>query len=365
MALFNSLKNLIGMGNSNVLGIDIGTSSIKVVELKKNGSNLALQTYGEIALGPYDNKSVGEVTSLDADKIATALKEILEKIHVTTHHAVLSIPSSASLLFLLDLPESSQKNLEEIIPNEARKFIPVPLTEVKLDWMMVPTLLQSPDQDGLVKQTEKKIKVLVAATRNEAITSYVNILAQAGITSLGFEIEVFALVRSCIRRELSPIVVVDMGASKTRVSVVHHGVVFTTQMLGRGSNALTQAIARTLNISFDKAEQLKREEGFNSTHKDVVSLIDNFSKQLFNEIQAVVTRYEKDYHHAVEKMICVGGGSLLPGLIQSLQDLHTIEIVTSDSFTMLERPKFLESVLKQIDGQFALSIGLALREISK
>jgi type IV pilus assembly protein PilM len=365
MSLWNSVKSMLGGGESNILGIDMGTSSIKIVELKKASGKVVLQTYGEIALGPYQETEVGQITTLTPDQTAAALRELLEKTHVTTRRAVVSIPSSASLLFVIELPRGSETNLAQIVPTEARKYIPVPLSEITLDWTLVPDVYITPDNASAVSQAPTTLRVLVAATRNEAISAYTNIMAQANITPIAYELEVFALVRACIKRELSPIAIVDVGASKTRVSIVHHGIVFTTQMIGRGSHALTQSIQRSLNISFEKAEHLKRTEGLTGTHAEVRSLVEGYFKQLAPEIFSVFTRYEKEYRHAVEKMIITGGGSLVSGLKEFMSGQITMDVVGSDAFGLLDRPKFLDEVLRSIDGSFALSIGLALREIER
>lgn len=365
MSLLSTIAGMFKGGASNVLGIDMGSSSIKVVELSKKGETIGLQTYGEIALAPYAEKPVGELVILEPNKIAEALNELLEKVQVTTREAVISVPASASLVFIIELPKGSESSLAEIIPNEARKFIPVPLTEVTLDWLLVPDVYMSPDMtDEQMKQGERKIRVLIAATRNEVITQYTSILAQANITPLAFELEPFALVRSCIKRELSPIAIIDIGASKTKVDVVHHGVIFTTQVLGRGSHALTQSIARTLNLSFEKAEQMKRVEGATSSHVELKGVVTDYTKQIFSEVSSVLSHYEKEYHHAIEKMILVGGGALVPGLPDIVKSTVTMEVHTSDSFGLVAAPEFLTSVLKKIDPSFALSIGLALNKLN-
>lgn len=360
MSLWNSVSSLFTPSAKSVLGIDIGSSSIKITEVKNTGGKLVLQTYGEIALGPFEQKEIGQTTTLSSDQMAVALREILDKTHVTTNQAVLSVPASASLLFIAELPKGSETKLDEIIPNEARKYIPVPLNEVTLDWMLVPDVYVSPDMSAQMAAAPKT-RVLVAATRNEALSAYTNILAQAHVTALSYELEVFAQVRSCIGRELSPVAIVDIGAAKTRVAIVHHGVVFTTQTLGRGAHALTESIARTLNLTFDKAEHLKRTEGVTGTHTEVTGICKSFMDQLVTEISAVVTRYEKDYHHAVEKMILVGGGAQLPGLVSLMQSHLTMNIATSNAFNNLERPEILHDVLTGIDSSFAESIGLAMK----
>src|SRR3990167_9376293 len=135
MALFDFLKTK----SSSVLGVDIGSSSLKVVQLKKQGGKAVLETYGELALGPYAGLEIGQATNLTADKITETLKDLLREAKVTTNNCGVSIPFARSLLTLVELPRRENKEEQKtVIELEARKYIPVPISEVQLDWFIVP-----------------------------------------------------------------------------------------------------------------------------------------------------------------------------------------------------------------------------------
>ena len=113
--------------SNDALGIDIGSSSIKIVQLKKKSGKAVLETYGVLSLGPYGNTEVGTVTNLKTEDIARALIDVMKESNVTTKSAVIAIPSLSSLIFTLSLPsEIDESQLSKIIPIEARKYIPVP-----------------------------------------------------------------------------------------------------------------------------------------------------------------------------------------------------------------------------------------------
>src|SRR3989344_596793 len=122
------------------LGIDIGSSAIKIVELKKKNGQAVLTTYGELALGPYAGFGVGQAVSLPTEKIAQALTDLMneKEVNVSTKSCGLSIPFSSSLMSVIEMPEVSAKQLSVMVPLEARKYIPVPISEVTLDWSVVP-----------------------------------------------------------------------------------------------------------------------------------------------------------------------------------------------------------------------------------
>ena len=136
---FFSNANPFGGSSDNAVGIDIGTSAIKVVEIKKRGGKAVLETYGAISLGPYANLDVGRVTNLPSDKVVEALKEVLKQSGVNTTSAAFSIPVQSSLIFVIELPpQVKESEIPSIVPTEARKYIPVPITEVALDYFILP-----------------------------------------------------------------------------------------------------------------------------------------------------------------------------------------------------------------------------------
>jgi len=132
------LDNLFKKQDQSVLGIDIGSSSIKVVQLRKKAGKAVLETYGELALGPYAGVEIGRATNLSQEKIVEALRDVIKESNVTTRSAGISIASSSSLISFLRMPDMDRKQLETMVPIEARKYIPVPITEVALDWWPIP-----------------------------------------------------------------------------------------------------------------------------------------------------------------------------------------------------------------------------------
>ncbi len=125
---------------ASVLGIDIGASSIKVVQLARKGGQAILKTSGEIALGPYAGTQIGRATKLDATKLAEALKDVLKEANTSTTSSAMTIPMRYSMVSVFKMPKIAGKQLAEMIPIEARKYIPVPIAEVALDWFIIPDM---------------------------------------------------------------------------------------------------------------------------------------------------------------------------------------------------------------------------------
>src|SRR3989344_1138947 len=123
----------------SVIGIDIGSSSIKIVQLRRKKDKAILETYGELALGPYAERAIGQATMLPVEKLTEAIKDILREANVSTKSGGIAIPLVSSLISVIDLPQVSEKQLRVMVPIEARKYIPVPISEVTLDWQILPT----------------------------------------------------------------------------------------------------------------------------------------------------------------------------------------------------------------------------------
>jgi type IV pilus assembly protein PilM len=381
----NSLKKIISDGiaglsrifrketsSKSALGIDIGSSAIKVVQLKKKGGKAVLDTYGALSLGPYGNTDIGAVTNLPTDDIARALIDVMKESNITTHDGVIAIPSSSSLIFTISLPgKIEESQLATIVPTEARKYIPVPISEVALDWFMIPNEAESFTEDSMNQaptdkpKAEAKVEVLVVAIHNDILSRYQEILTKTDVHSDSFEMEIFSNIRSSFNRDLKPILLIDFGASKTKLSIVEAGVVRVFHVVNRGSQDITRNIAQALSISFTEAEKLKRSVGLDaSSNKDVADIVALSTDYIFSDTNAVVLAYQKKYNKTISKVVLVGGGSLLKGLLErATANFHT-EVVYGDPFSKTEAPAFLEPVLAMSGPEFSVAVGLALRQLS-
>lgn len=361
-SMFNSKKD------ESVLGIDIGASSIKVVQLKKKGGKAVLETYGALALGPYDKTDVGASVNLPAEALTTALFDVLKESNTTTTTGALAIPSSASLIFLITLPGAiSEADLGAIIPNEARKYIPVPITEVTLDWWMIPREAESVGEDNENASTirDAKTEVLTVAIHNDTLTKYRDLLKAASINSNFFEMEVFSSVRSSFGHELAPVLLIDFGASRTKLSIVERGIVRTFHVIPRGGQDITKAIATSMNAPFKQAEQIKRDVGLDTNQNpNVANIVAVSIDYIFSETNSIVLAYEKKYNKAISKVIFTGGGAMLRGLLEKGTKVFGAEVVYADPFGKTEAPAFLAPILETSGPEFAVAVGLALRQLS-
>ena len=367
--IFSNINLLGGSSGGNAVGIDIGSSAIKVVEIKKKGGKAILETYGAIALGPYADLDIGRVTNLPPEKIAEALKEVLKQSGVTTSSAALSIPVQSSLIFTIELPAQIKENeIASIIPTEARKYIPVPITEVSLDYFVLPkkeTSFEEANNPDLSSLLPDKTEVLVVAIQNDTVSRYRSIVSQCSLEAGFFEIEIFSSIRANFEHELSPVLLMDFGASRTKLSIVEFGSVRSFHIINRGGAEITDAISKSLSVPFSKAEEMKKEFGLfgNPAEKNLSDIIKIHIDYIFSETNNVLLGYEKKYNRTISKIIFSGGGSLLKGLKEVAIDNFKAEIENGHPFSKVGAPAFLEKVLETMGPEFAVALGLALRRL--
>jgi type IV pilus assembly protein PilM len=366
------LGNLFKSGGQSVLGIDIGSSSIKVVQLKKKGGKAVLETYGELALGPYAGIEIGRATNLPPEKIAEALKDLIKEANVTTNFAGISIAAASSLLSFIRMPDMDPKQLSTMIPIEARKYIPVPITEVALDWWIMPkeessfSDFEKPPAPGEA-QKDKGVDVLLVVIHNDVLSRMNQISQTVGLNSSFFEIEVFSSMRSVVEQGLEAVIIFDMGAASTKLYIIERGVLRSAHTVNRGSQEITLSLARSLGTSIGDAEHLKRTVGLSSApeHKNIKDIVSLNLDYVFSETNRVIANFEKKYNKNISKVILTGGGSLLKGFLDLSRTKFETEVVQGDPFSKTEAPAFLEPILRTAGPEFAVAIGIALRKLQE
>jgi len=343
----------------SVLGVDIGSSSLKVVQLRKEHGKAVLETYGELALGPYGGSEVGQATNLSAEQIIETLKDLLREARVTTKSCAISIPFARSLLTLVALPyREDPEEQKTIVELEARKYIPVPIGEVQLDWFIVPDIGSSPQ-----KVPRKTVEVLLIAVHNDELKLLQSVAAGTGLIASFFEIEIFSTIRAVVKEPIKTVMVLDVGASSTKAYVVERGIVAFSHMISAGSQDITRALAVSKNLSIASAEALKKEKGLEgSTGRGSLELV--FAR-IFSEAHRVLIQYETAHKKPITSIILTGGGGVTKELGTYAKNLFSIDVHIGDPFIKTEAPAFMRPILEGIGPEFAVAVGLALRKLEE
>ncbi len=367
MGFFDELKKIIKGGLSqkqkSVVAIDLGISSVKLVQLRKEKGRAILETYGELACGPYNNLAVGQATNLSIEKTVELLKDLFKEANVTTSTAIFSIPLRSSLIVSAEVPELAQNNLAEVIPIEARKYVPVPISEVMLDWWVIPH--SSANQTIDEEKAGRKIEVLIASIHKDTIHQYQEIIQQLKLDADSFEIETFSSIRSVIPNDLVATAILDIGAGTSKIAIVDYGIVRLSHTIDKGSQDITVAISQSLSIPFTKAEEIKRQLGLvgDVEKGDLVEMVSPTVEYIFAEVNKVMLKYQQEHQRSIDKIVLIGGGALLKGILELAKDIVGVPVVVGLPFDKVEAPAFLNNVLKEAGPEFAVAIGLALRKL--
>lgn len=368
------LKSIFGsLGKTedgSVLGLDIGSSAIKLVQLKRQKGQAVLETYGEISLAPYNSQEIGKATNLPIDKIVVALKDLMTASNVTARQAVMSMPISSSFISFITLPNVDDAKLKDIIPFEAKRQIHIPFSseEMTIDYWIVPK------EENVVSEFQTAEEMNKAQTSKEALVVLVNnefsaknkeIANQAGL-QLGFsEIEIFSNMHSVIEQSISPQMVIDFGASITKIFIVDRGMLRVSHMINRGSQEISLAISHSLGIPFDTAESLKREKGIETDERGLDKIGLTILEYIFSEARRSILEYQKKTNKNVGKIYITGGGANLKGLIRLMEENFQLPVEIAAPFAKIKYPEFLEDVLKTVGPEFSVAVGLAIRKMEE
>ncbi len=369
MSLFSSDKK-------TRIGIDIGTAALKIVELTKEANRFRLTNYGLFELEPGSEalnvatqSSKGGVTRLSDQDIVWGIKTLLQKTQIKSRDAVASIPSFPTFATTITLPYLSDEDVAKSVPFEARKYIPIPLSEVQLDWAVINVKKNGDQKSPLEKGTGIDIKgptveVFFIAVPKEEIKRYQAIMKEAGLTLAALELENFALIRSLLGNDLSPVCIVNIGGRGTSIVIVDNGYQRVNRDYEIGSFEITNAIARSLSVSLKRAEELKKTLGINLSDTNIIkqAIISLLDLMVF-EVSKTIHNYEDLKKVKVAKVILVGGLANMPHLIEYFGQKLSCDVVLGNSLARIIVAPGLEVKKSEISSTFAVSIGLGMREI--
>lgn len=338
-----------------VVGIDIGSSSIKVVELEDRDGVVTLTTYGELQLGPYDEgKSIGQPATLGAPTERQALVDILRESAVKAKKAVLSIPLSASFVTTMSLDADGNDDISGRVRADARKYIPVPIADVTLDWAEI---------SASSSEDENKREVLLAAIQNDALKRFMNLMQTVEMPAPLTEIECFSTIRAAYTQSQSAIAIIDIGASVCKLYLTEGGLLERMHRVPAGGIKVTEKLMQERQISFIDAENLKR----TVTQKDAdygwVQKITHVTyARVLKEFKQVIDEYESYTGHSVAEIYVTGGASVGFGLDTAISHELARPVSLCTPFNKVAYPAFMEDTLNQIGPVFSTALGAALRQ---
>jgi type IV pilus assembly protein PilM len=328
--------------NKSVLGIDIGTTNIKLVQISHDGKKYLLDTYGMVDVA----FEIDERKEANIQKTVSVLQMLIAKSGVTTKKVMASLPASVVFTTIIVLPRMKDSELQNAVEFEAKKYVPLPLSEVTLSWTSAPE--ENPENN----------RVLITAVPNNILKGYLRIFELAKLQPQALEIESLSLMRALVGSDNSNILMIDIGAKNTHLDIIERGNLVLTRNVPIGGETITNKIASSLNITPARAEQFKKEFGMNQ-----VSIIPEMVKPILLNIRQEVIQVQSIYHargKTFDKIILVGGGANLPGFAEYLSDLGP-QVSKGDPLSQITFNPQLEPLLREYSTSLAVAIGLAMR----
>ncbi|MEY4723157.1 MAG: hypothetical protein RLZZ324_670 [Candidatus Parcubacteria bacterium] len=368
---------LFGFGakKQNFLGVDIGGGGIKLTELQSEKNRARLFTYG------FNERGVdeGPANLIDSPaETAALLRAIAKKARVSTMKVVAGLPISSVFSSVISVPKGNEKELKDSILYQARKLIPVPLEEMSTDFKIIsPTpskeVAKPAGKDAVGAKAEgKTVQVLLMAASHALGKKYVDVFKAAGLQLDSLETEALALIRSLVGKDRATTMIVDVGALRTNVIVVDNGVPFVTRSLDMGGVTLTKAMAKTLSLDLKSAEAMKCDiKSVSSIYPGdgLPKIFETTIAPLITELQYSMSLYIGQAEgmpgagKQVEKIILTGGSAGLPALAPHIASRLGIKTYVGDPWARVVCPDGLRTALEEIGPRFAVSVGLAMRDI--
>lgn len=342
---------IFGDEKESFIGIDIGESSLKLVEIEKVGEILKLSTYAELVLGPYIGLSEGESAKIGENALSDALKDLYRESHATSKKISVSIPMSACTILQISIPKEADDMVDRVIPIEMQKYLPFSIGDVSISYQRVD-----------FRDSNKRSSYLITCINKKTLESIRNITNGAGFLEAKIEPAIFGDLRILPIENNQNTLIINIGSNITCVGLVVNSVLMEATTFNKGSNHITYALKETFGLDFDKAEQIKKVFGMNGDNsnpllKDVIELS---TRKILEEVLHIRNRAESRYNIKCTNIWLSGGGAQMIGI----EDFFRLEsgcfVATSRVMQRVKLPEVSKDIIEKESPNYTSALGLAL-----
>ncbi len=339
---------------NELVGLDIGSHSIKLVELRAFKKGYQLKNIGHTLL-PY--KSIVNKVIENHDAVSEAVSTLIHDLRIKTKNVAISISGHSVIIKKVSLPKMSDSELRESIPWELEQYIPQSIHDVNYDYQVIPG-----------ETPEGNIDVLIVAAKKDVTNSYVSIVKEVGLNPVVVDVDVFALenMYEINYAESEGIVaLVNIGASVTNINILKDGVSIFTRDITTGGNQFTEWIIKELGLSYQEAERVKSSPLKEETSPELERLTHDFTDLICGEIKRTLEFFSSTLSTNKAKNILIGGGSSrVPGLKDVLADMTEATVDFMDPFRSVayDQGDFDPEYIESISPTMSVAMGLALRK---
>src|SRR6202140_5102967 len=345
---------MFGGGKQKVLvGLDIGSSSIKAVELKNTKQGFELVSFG---LEPLAQDTVVDGAIMDAPLVAGAITNIFETQKVKTKSVATAVSGHSVIVKRVTLPAMTEEELYDRIQSEASQHIPFDIADVNLDYQ-------------LLESVDSQMDFLLVAVKKDKILNHTNVLAQAGKNSTVVDTAAFAL-QNCFEVNYDPdagqtVALLNIGASEMNINIVRGGIPLFTRDVSVGGNQYTDALQKELDLSFEDAERLKKGDSLPSvTDEQKQQILRSVSDILTLEIQKTFDFFRATASgENIQRIVVAGGTARVPGLVDLLREEFAMPVEELNPFrkVIVNPGKHSDDQIREMSPRLAIAVGLALR----
>lgn len=341
-------------GISDFFGLDIGTSALRLVQLRGVGRVKTLQRYSAM---PVDAKLVSSDANADQQRLGAVLAKFIAESGVTTKNVAVGLPSSKVFTTVVDFDKIAPEELAKTIQLQADSLIPTPLSESKIDWAVL----------GDSVANNNKVEVLLSSVPNSYIEKRLDLLEAIGLNVIAFEPDIMAVSRSVVPADLrDPVMVVDMGSISTDIVITIDGVPHLTRSISTGTKAIVQSAVQYLNIDQQQAEQFVFKFGLSQSKLEgqVYNSIINIVNLLMSDIEKSIKYFQIRYpSRKIDRIIITGGASALPEFPLYVANKFAIPVEIGNAWRNVTYPAEQQNELLAIANQFGVAAGLAERAV--
>jgi type IV pilus assembly protein PilM len=340
------------------VGLDIGSSSVKLVQLKEKKGGYALQAFGVAKLPP---ETIVDGALMNSGAVVQAIQELLAEHKVKARDAAIGVRGHSVIIKKISLPRMSQDELDDSIQWEAEQYIPFDVKDVNID-----TQILTPDGDAA-----GQMDVLLVAAKKDMINDYTSVCAEAGLQTAVVDVDAFAVQNAFeAGYELQPgetVVLINVGASVTNINILAGGTTTFTRDVTMGGSAFTEEIQKQLNISAEEAEALKvggQGETDAVVPQEVERVIQQVAEQLAGEVQRSLDFYAATAaDHRISRVYLSGGTARIPALFKLIEQRAGVPVEVLNPFKAIDvdNRKFDPMLITQSAASAAVAVGLALR----
>jgi len=350
---------MFGLGKSKaVVGLDIGSSAVKAVELKSSGKGFKVTAF---AVEPVPPDSIVDGAIIDGTAVADAIRRLFENKAFKTKEVAASLSGNAVIVKKISLPVMTESELAESIYWEAEQYIPFDIQDVNLDYQILDAG-RGPDSKGTME-------VLLVAAKKEKIADYMGVISQAGRVAVVVDVDAFALQNAYETNyglePLSVVVLLNAGASAININILSGAQSVFTRDISSGGNAYTEAVQKELNLPFESAELLKKGEAVEGvTFEEVRPVLHAMTENVLLEIQKTFDFFKATASSdRIDRIVLSGGASRVDGFAQALEERFGAPVESFDPFRKISfEPKRLGIANPEnLVATAAVAVGLALR----